>query len=332
MSRRAIIVAMRLRENKSIIGHTKILTFLENSLKSGNVSHAYLFLGPEQVGKSAVAEWLVGQLMGSDSDTLAGVIPELETHTDISVIEREVNEKTGQLKSSISIEQIRRLRERLSMSPLRDGYKAALITDAEHLSIEASNALLKTLEEPTKDTVIILTAANESRLPATIQSRCQTIRFALVRADKIVAALKDKGISQEQAEQIAAVSFGRPGVALNFTTNPASFTEQAEEVRAFVQLADLPVAARLKYVSENLPKGAAGRELVLEKFDLWERVLRDWLLASLDCQELTAFDSGRTKITTERSGKALQNLQASRQALMKNTNPQLTIENFLINL
>jgi DNA polymerase III subunit delta' len=322
MSRHAIIVAMRLRTDKSIIGHTKILSFLENSLKNGNVAHAYLFLGPEQVGKSTVAEWLVGQLMQTD----------LESHTDVSVLEREVNEKTDQLKSSISIEQVRRLRERLSMSPLRDGYKAALITDADYLSIEASNALLKTLEEPTKDTVIVLTAANESRLPATIQSRCQTIRFALVQADKIVEALKAKGIPQDQAEQMAAVSFGRPGAALNFATNPASFAEQAEEVKSFMRLADMPVAARLKYIADNLPKGAAGREHVMEKFDLWERVLRDWLLLSLDCKELTAFDSGQTKITTERSGKALQNLQASRQALMKNTNPQLTIENFLINL
>lgn len=59
----------------------------------------------------------------------------------------------------------------------------------------------------------------------------------------------------------------------------------------------MPVAARLKYVADNLPKGAAGREEVKEKFDLWEQVLRDWLLISLDCQELTAFDFQDNKMT-----------------------------------
>jgi len=310
---------MRLQEHKPIIGHTKIVDFLGKSIAGGNPAHAYLFLGPEQVGKNAVARWVAEQLLDGG----------IEAHPDISIVVRERDEKTGNLKSNISIEQIRNLRERLSMSSLSGGHKVALIEGADFMSIEASNAMLKTLEEPTSKTTIILTASNEVRLPATISSRCQTFRFGLVATDRIVKALIDAGQSQVQAEQIAAVSFGRPGAAFQYAADPECFNEHAQEVKSIQQLIDLPISARLKYVTENTPKGAAGREEVLIKFGTWERVLRDQLLTSLGCNELTAIKS---RSQAKQPAKTLKTLQSCRQALLKNTNPQLTLENFLINL
>ena len=296
-------------------------------MAGGNPAHAYLFLGPEQVGKSTVARWVAGQLL--QDDRLKSVGPTLEAHPDISIVVRERDEKTGNLKSNISIEQIRNLRERLSMSSMHGGHKVALIEGADFMSIEASNAMLKTLEEPTSKTTIVLTASNEARLPATISSRCQTFRFGLVAADRIVKALVDAGQSQVKAEQIAAVSFGRPGAALEYAADSEHLNEHMQEVKSLQQLIDLPLSARLKYVSENTPKGAAGREEVLDKFGTWERVLRDQLLASLGCDELTAIKS---RSQAKQPAKTLKTLQACRQALLKNTNPQLTLENFLINL
>jgi DNA polymerase III subunit delta' len=326
---------MRLKSEKSIIGHAKIVEFLEKSIAGGNPAHAYLFLGPEQVGKSTVARWIAGALLHAEPpfnpplERGENQVTALDSHPDISIVTRDRDEKTGNLKSNISIEQIRNLRERLSMSTMQGGHKVAFIEDADFMSIEASNAMLKTLEEPTSKTTIILTASNEVRLPATISSRCQTFRFGLVSADRTVKALVDQGQSQVQAEKIAAVSFGRPGAALKYMNDPELFSEHAQEVKSIQNLVDLPISARLKYVTENTPKGAAGREQVLAKFGTWERVLRDQLLSSLGCDELTAIKS---RSQAKQPAQTLKTLHACRQALLKNTNPQLTLENFLINL
>ena len=259
---------MGLRENKSIIGHQKIIKFLDKCLRGDRVAQAYLFLGPERVGKSAVARWLIEQLVEHP----------LEAHPDVNIVCREQDEKTGKYKQAISIEQVRALRERLSMSTFIGGKKAALIEDADWMSIEASNALLKTLEEPTKDTVIILTASNEARLPETIQSRCQVLRFGLISSKQIAQGLIDGGLEPTRARGIAELSFGRPGAAQEFLTDPELMQEQENEFEEFTKLIDQPISARLRYADEVLPKGSDQKDIVNKKLAFWERVLHEKFL------------------------------------------------------
>ncbi|MFH1142866.1 MAG: AAA family ATPase [Candidatus Uhrbacteria bacterium] len=305
---------MRLRRNKSIIGHKKIIDFLENCLKNEYIAQAYLFLGPEGVGKSTVARWFL-------DNTLTNVgNGEIEAHPDFSLIQREQNEKTGQLKNSISIEQIRDLRERLSMSSFSGGRKAALIENAEWMSNEASNALLKTLEEPTKQTTIILTAASELRFPETIKSRCQVLNFNLVATKDIEDYLLENNSQTTTASQMAKLSFGRPGRANDFLENPELLTEYQAEVKRFEKTLTHPLSTRLTLAEQIVKKEGRSKEEVFAKLDLWERILHDRLQKDIENKEVL------------RWVKAIRSLHKTREAIFANTNLQISLENFLINL
>ncbi len=141
-----------------IIGHKKQLEYLQKLLKNGQFAHAYLFSGPKHLGKATTAKAF------------------LQAITDIPP---EQNPDAVYLsgKGTIPVEDIRVLRERLSLSGLGTGKKVALIDGADQMTPAAQNALLKTLEEPRGDTILVLVAHRSDRLLETIRSRCAHIRF-----------------------------------------------------------------------------------------------------------------------------------------------------------
>lgn len=146
-------------------GQEHILNYLKKSIKKNRVSHAYLFVGPEHSEKKEVALWFAESLGCQNPDI-----------TEISVPEN---------KKEISIKQIRELRRYLSLSPHSSPYKVAIIKEVERMTAEAANALLKTLEEPKGDAVLILITNIPSALPDTIISRCEEIKFRATSLDKI---------------------------------------------------------------------------------------------------------------------------------------------------
>lgn len=148
-----------------IIGHQHILNYLKKSIEKNRISHAYLFEGPEYLGKKAVALWF--------AKTLGCQKP------DITIV------LTPADKKEISIEQIRELRRYLSLSSHSSPYKIAIIDEAEKMTDEAVNALLKTLEEPRGNAVLILITNTPSALPETILSRCEEIKFRGGSLDRI---------------------------------------------------------------------------------------------------------------------------------------------------
>jgi DNA polymerase III delta prime subunit len=144
-----------------IIGHKNQIELLEKAMKSGKLAHAYVFAGPEGNGKKLIAKNLAVEMLEIKSDF----------HPDFI----EINGADG-----IKIEQIRELTYKLSLMPYQAKYKIALIDNADEMTTEAANALLKTLEEPKSYTYIFLITANPNRLPKTILSRSQKINFGPV--------------------------------------------------------------------------------------------------------------------------------------------------------
>ena len=164
---------------RDIIGHENILDFFEKVIQNDNLSHAYCFVGPNHVGKRAVAQQLAAQVLGLESS-------KLRISPDFSVVEQSINEKTEKLRKDISIDQVRVLIKHLQQSSfVKDGYKVAVIDQVDLLSLGAANALLKTLEEPRKKTLLFLVTASDEKLLPTIKSRCQVINFLPVSEVKI---------------------------------------------------------------------------------------------------------------------------------------------------
>lgn len=141
----------------------------------------------------------------------------------------------GQPRTEIVVDQIRELSARLAMRPLAGGWQVATIDPADRLNPNAANALLKTLEEPAADTVIVLVADEPTRLPATIRSRCQLVEARFPDRAQALAWLAGQGIDEAEAGDALALAAGNPGAALE-----SSRGASRELVRAVAsELADL---------------------------------------------------------------------------------------------
>ena len=252
-----------------IIGHSRVLGFLKKSVEKKRIAHAYLFTGPAHLGKRTVALEFIKMLVGQEMDKAV--------HPDILIIKPEVVEKEDVKKeSAISISQAREVQHQMNMFPYRADYKIALIDQAERMNIEAANCLLKTLEEPSGQAVLILITANPRLLLPTIVSRCQVVNFLPVSSQEIKEAFP------EAKDQIIRLANGRPGLAVRYLENPGLLKEQKEAVGKLEELLRADLNQRYQYVEEiskNVP-------VVRQILNVWLFWFRDLLLLDNDCSDL----------------------------------------------
>jgi DNA polymerase-3 subunit delta' len=186
--------------------------------------HALLLYGAEGTGKSGFARSLAGSLLcqrPADDGFACGHCARCRlvtagTHPDLSIIVPTPPKNTTSKKPAlhIRIDTIRELSSKLSSTSQMEGYRVAVIENADRLVMQASNALLKTLEEPGADTMIILVTSNPHRLPITIRSRCQSIRFNCPDKAEALAWLTGQGI--KKAEVALNLAHGAPLVAARY--------------------------------------------------------------------------------------------------------------------
>ena len=200
---------------KDIIGQQKQLAVLGAALANGRLHHAYLFLGPEGVGKHLVAVALAKALHCDETENdFCGSCINCRriaegNHPDVRVIEPLSGRK------EISIQQIRDLERELNYRSFTGKRKIAVIDPATLLNLSSQNALLKTLEEPPKDSLIVLIAPNEGGLLSTLRSRCLRLSFAPLTRQEIAGFLQSHhGMNGADAEFIAALGMGSIGTAL----------------------------------------------------------------------------------------------------------------------
>lgn len=199
-----------------VVGHVKQLETLRAALSTQRLHHAYLFLGPEGVGKRTVAMALAQAIHCDESngDSCGNCVNCARlndaNHPDVRVI--------GPLagKNEITIQQIRELERDLRYRSFSGKRKIAIVDPAAAMNPSAQNALLKTLEEPPENSLIILIAPNGGRLLPTLRSRCLRLTFAPLPRVEVAAFLKNRrGFQADDAEFLAAMSMGSIGVAAN---------------------------------------------------------------------------------------------------------------------
>ena len=158
---KALYRKYRPKSLSEVVGQEQVTRVLENSLKQGKISHAYLFIGPRGTGKTSVARIFAHEVNGFKY--------ELEdVYVDIIEIDGASNR---------GIDNIRELREKVAIAPTSGKYKIYIIDEVHMLTKEAFNALLKTLEEPPKHVIFIMATTDAYKVPVTITSRAQTYTF-----------------------------------------------------------------------------------------------------------------------------------------------------------
>lgn len=216
--------------------------------------HAYLFTGPDGIGKRFAARAFAASILQLDDAN------RLSVHPDFVLLERE--EGSRELK----IKQTREFVSRMNMTSARGGFKVALITEAERLNEESANALLKSVEEPSKNTVYIFITEQPNRLPATLRSRLATIEFLPVPLTELRAHLSD---------EFARAARGCPGIAMRIMADVEGWNERKDSARRYLeQIIKGPLGCELGEI-ERLAKRA---QADADPERAWREILHELML------------------------------------------------------
>ena len=311
---------MQLFEN--IVGNNKIKESLKNAVKSNNVSHSYLFIGKAGVGKKIFAKDLAKKVMclGSNYDAQDNVLRStrdnkekvesenlsLEFDNCDSCIKFDANSNPDFSiivpdGKSIKIEQIRDLQARILEKPISSNKKVYIIDDADTMTEESQNCLLKTLEEPPEYAMIILIASNENRMLQTIKSRCVIIRFEDLTNEEISQILhtNDQDIIRLCEGSVAKAD---------------TISEKRE------------MFAQLKIISDYLSKNSLID--VLNNSDLLYSS-KDDIMTLLDFLNIIFFEKAKENI---KYSKAIDIIEKTKKKIMANNNYDMCIDYMLMHI
>jgi len=194
-----------------VIGHHAVVELLRSELD--RPAQAYLFTGPQSIGKEMLATRFAAGLLGGLADERTRRLALSSSHPDLTVVEPEG-------AASLGVDQARDVVSRASMTPIEASRSVFLFPDAGAMTEQAANALLKTLEEPSSQVVFLLVAESEDDFPPTVASRCRSVHMGRVPFAEIIEALVERGLEEGAANNVAVVSGGRPGLALALMSRP----------------------------------------------------------------------------------------------------------------
>jgi DNA polymerase III subunit delta' len=342
-----------------IVGHERAIALLRGVLRSGHPPHAYLFTGPEGTGKRtlAVAFAMALNCQAEAPDGMAwpdqpcGLCSACSkvargSHPDVVEINLQTQAaaegtrgKTGSAKE-LKIDAIRELQAGVGLSPHSGRWKIYIIGDADRMNEEASNCLLKTLEEPPDHTILMLLASDESALLPTISSRCFAVPLRTSARTSVANALQDRwGAEEEQAELLAALSGGRVGSAVEMLGDRESLARRKRALEELTLLSGAPISERINVATKLAKMFTDARAELYEMLDAWEGWWRDVLLVSASASELAGnvdqmptLNSVARKYGVQKAAGAIQLIHATRRELLENVNPRLALEALALGL
>jgi len=309
-----------------ILGHDRQKDILRRAIGSDRLAHAYLFEGPEGIGKRLMALALVRAIFCQDGSGCGSCSAcrkvDHHNHPDLHILEAE--------GASIKIEQIRGLQKELSFRPLEAPKKVCLIDGAEKLNPAAGNSLLKTLEEPTGSALLILLTSRPEGVLSTIRSRCQRLPFVRLPQEMLQNLLNERlGADETHGHILAALSEGSFKKALGKDRD--LFIERRKVLlksltalspKSIIPLFDL--AQELAEQKEHLPE-------VLEIFQAFYRDLLLYLhgrpeqeMVNIDLMDKIRRTAGRETVPSLL--RKLDAIASSRRQLDRNVNRQLAMD------
>jgi len=328
--------------NWDLIGHAWAVELLQEHIRRGQLRHAYLLTGPRGIGKRTLALAFSraiicshppapGESCGSCRNCV--LINRME-HPDLAVVQAE--QEGGVLK----VENVRDLQHSLALTPYEASHRLALLLRFHEANASAQNALLKTLEEPAPQVVLILTANNGETLLPTIVSRCEVLRLRPVPVSELEDALVIRTkMPGEQARFLAHVANGRPGIAYRLQDNPEELQLRQQRLEEIQRLLAAGRTERFSYIDQLFKERGKEREIARGVLVTWISYWRDVMLRcaqtsapleNLDWTEKIQHTSEWVGLS--RARKVVDSIQHTQVCLDDNVNPRLALEVLMLDL
>lgn len=312
---------MALIYNWDLVGNDKVLASVEADIKSGNTAHAYLFAGPDHTGKFSAAK-VMAHILQCENDYCkeCSVCKEIDKgyHSDTIEIPND--------GESIKIESVRELITKVNITK-QSRYKVILIQNIERMTLESSNALLKTLEDPPENVIFILTTNRIKEVLATILSRVRLLKFRRLANDDLETFVRRYYplTNDDMMETVCAFAMGRPGKALSLLQNAdvfESYRKMYTDIEMFLKQPDR--STQFEYIGALT---AAAKEdeddhMIREFLDIFQLVLRRQMMMNINGE------NGILQL--EKVVKLLEKTHEAQELLKRNINTRLLLENMML--
>jgi DNA polymerase III subunit delta' len=320
------------------IGHQWSANLLLRHIQEGVLRHAYLITGAPGLGRKNLAVQFMMALNCANKPepgiacgkcSTCQRIARLE-HPDIFPVESEEN------SSTIKIDQIRRLIHNLSLVPYEAPYRIGYLLDFDQANQESQNALLKTLEEPGEQVILIIIAQSGDQLLETITSRCEEVHLRPLPITTVKTGLQEKyGIPEIEADQLAHISGGRPETAFDFYRNPELMETRSRILGDLQDMLQSSRVAKMKFAAEIEKKPHYITELLKHWNSFWHDVLLKAggsraPIQNIDHQKSVERIAEQLDLTQVH--KVLSSLENAEVLLSQNANTRLTLENLLLHI
>ncbi|GCF07593.1 DNA polymerase III subunit delta' [Dictyobacter arantiisoli] len=320
----------------NIVGHEHIIDLLRRTLAAQQVRHAYLFAGPQHIGKSLLAYRLAQALLctGGPDPKIAPQEPCNQclscrkvlhgNHPDIHIIRKAAD------KQAIVIEQVRALQSDAARRTLEGRRNIFIIENAQDMNVQAANCILKTLEEPEPDVVLLLTVPDAGSLLPTILSRVQLLSMQLLPPQRISDALiKQWEVEPAEAALIAALAAGRLGWAVEAVEDEDMLDERKTQLAQLTKLLTSPKVERFGFVQRLGTDG----EKIRHMLELWLLWWRDMVLAANGCLDLTVnadmrdlLQAQAAKVGTLEAERMVRAILQTQESIERNVNARVALE------
>jgi DNA polymerase-3 subunit delta' len=322
-----------------VIGQDSTTSYLQHCLETGGLAHAYLLAGPAHVGKTTLALNLAQALNCDGAVPPCGECPSCRriaslNHADVQIIRLVSNGDSERQRTEIGIDQIRQLQHTASLPPFEGRHKVFIMEEAALLSTEAANCLLKTLEEPADRVIFLLLTASEGQLLPTVVSRCQRLELLPVPLSQAQSLLESRwGVDTEKARLLAGLSHGCLGWALAALKDSSVLEQREAELERLNAVIDGGIEDRLAQSAQLAAQFGRSREQIYGILDLWLDYWRDLLLVRIGCSDiivngdrLAGLEKRADGYTLEQISSYIRSIQAAKEQLMLNANPQLALD------
>lgn len=318
-----------------VIGHKTIKEYFNRALPMDKVSHSYIFEGPEGVGKKTVAIELAKMLLCENKENNTPCnqckschMIDSQTHPDVIVVHRDTK-----------VTRIDTIREKvvkeMGIKPYQGNYKIMIIAEADTVTTEGQNAMLKTIEEPPSYGIVILAVQNMSKLLPTIKSRCIHMRFSPLTEAEIGGYLNSRGITGLNKDIYAKFSEGSIGIANKLIEDEAFIEQRRMSIEYLKRLNNANMMGLYELVKEICDQ----KESILQILDFWLLWHRDIALQkSTGSDNLYYLDyksdilDTAYKLTYNKISTNIVSIKEAKREIEQNIYATFVIENLLLKL